>query len=123
MRYNTDYEIDEKVYIIQTTFNNFKKPCNFCDNGKIICKNNKTVECPKCNGRGYKTSNKITYIVLDNAEILEIKIYIDKISININYVVCINSVSMVVLEKNIFKTKKAAQKECDKRNKQKRNIK
>ena len=60
----TKYELNENVYMITQQKTNIQLECQYCDEGIITCKNNKTVECPKCNGRGSYMDVGLKYAIL-----------------------------------------------------------
>jgi len=112
MKIELKFGIREYVYIIFKQSNMLIKKCEFCKDGKIIGFNKVAVVCPVCNGRKKVFPFVIQYNVLE-------KTYIENIIISdcgiAYYTDAVASIR--IPEKDVFKFKKDAVAEAEKRNK------
>lgn len=128
MKIETKYDIDDKVWILDRNWTRLKRPCTFCQGSGVITGVDKTIiGCPQCSGIGYsyRKVGELRWMVLPQIIILGIKSE-GRMSAKQPHIITSYQVMDIadrisyaqpVEEGNVFRTKKEAQKEADRRNK------
>lgn len=122
MKFETTYNVDDKVWTIWKASAKEGLPCSFCDSErKITGKDKKEIECPECmSNTGYSKYHPDKYQIHKSFTIKKIETTATKIiddgpiRINECYFEALNSSSTPV--GSLYSSVEDAQSECDKRN-------
>lgn len=117
MQIKNKFKVGDEVYVIEKRV--AKKECPECGGVSEVKVCNIRYICPCCNGQSKITDyDKMHWYNLDGARrIRDIYVRIAKNDIDIEYDTS-NIEYKICKERDCFKTKEEAQKECDRRNKE-----
>ncbi|MCK9544590.1 MAG: hypothetical protein M0R03_21425 [Novosphingobium sp.] len=127
MKIETKFNLDDIVYSLTKSKNRIKKTCVLCKgSGEVTIENtNRIISCPDCYGHGYHVEDAGEMWIIHSKSggkigKVEVELYSEEYERENKVKYMIDSTGVgsgtVWYEENIFKTKKEAQKECDKRN-------
>lgn len=115
MEIRTKFNVKDKLYVIG--INKQEEECKICNGiGRVLIKH-KSFSCPDCNGKGRQYTGKHWEIYMSETYPRKIYIEIEEgEKPKISYVFRWSDIPSYIDEKDCFKTKEEAQKECDRRN-------